>query len=83
MKNCVLILIALVILPILNRSYAQNNPVISFDTLIVEKYGLTFKNGVILDFSYQFVYPTNDVPEIKLIREQMIQSFSVSNSQCH
>lgn len=75
MKNCVLILIALVILPILNRSYAQNNPVISFDTLIVEKYGQTFKNGVILDFSYQFVYPTNDVPEIKRIREQMIQSF--------
>lgn len=75
MKNCILILIALSIFPMLNCSYAQNNPEISFDTLTVKKYGQTFKNGVILDFVYQFVYPTNDTPAIKRIKEQMIQSF--------
>ena len=75
MKNYLLIFMALVIFPMLNYSYAQNSSVISFDTLTVEKYGQTFKNGVILDFAYQFVYPTNDTPAIKRIREQMIQSF--------
>lgn len=75
MKNYLLIFMALVIFPMLNYSYAQNSSVISFDTLTVEKYGQTFKNGVILDFACQFVYPTNDTPAIKRIREQMIQSF--------
>lgn len=75
MKNYLQIFMSLVIFPMLNCSYAQNSPVISFDTLTVEKYGQTFKNGVILDFVYQFVYPTNDTPAIKRIREQMIQSF--------
>ena len=75
MKNYILIFIALGIFAILNRSYAQNSPVISFDTITVKKYGQTFKNGVILDFVYQFVFPTNDTPAIKRIREQMIRSF--------
>lgn len=75
MKNYLLIFTVLAIFPMLNCSYAQNSPVISFDTLTVKKYGQVFKNGFILDCVYQFIYPTNDTPAIKRIREQMTQFF--------
>ncbi len=75
MKNYILIIAVLVAFPMLNCSYAQNRHTISLDTLTVEKYGQTFKNGAVVDFVYQFVYPTNDTPAIRRIREQMIQSF--------
>lgn len=75
MKNHLLVIAVLAIFPILNCSYAQSCDTISLDTLTVEKYGQTFKNGTAVDFVYQFVYPTNNTPAIRRIREQMIQSF--------
>ena len=75
MKNLLLVIAVLATFPILNCSYAQSFDTISLDTLTVEKYGQTFKNGAVVDFVYQFIYPTNDTPAIRQIREQMIQSF--------
>ena len=81
MKNHLLVITVLAIFPILNCSYAQSCDTISLDTLTVEKYGQTFKNGTAVDFVYQFVYPTNNTPAIRRIREQMIQSFKLSTNE--
>lgn len=75
MKNYILIFIALGIFAILNRSYAQNSLVISFDTITVKKYGLTFRNGAVFDFVYQFISPSDSAFPVKRIKEQLIQKF--------
>ena len=75
MKNLLMILGVLGGVLTINRAYSQNSSEISFDTVMVQKYGQTFRDGAILDFVYQFVYPTNDIPAIKRIKEQMIQDF--------
>jgi|GEM_PF-1008939 len=75
MKNLLMILGVLGIVLTINRAYSQNSSKISFDTVMVQKYGQTFSDGAILNFVYQFVYPTNDIPAIKRIKDQMIQDF--------
>lgn len=80
MKNCILIPIVLGILSIFNCSYAQNNPVISFDTITVKKYGLTFRNGAVFDFTYQFIFPSDSAFPVKRIKEQLIQEFFQTDS---
>lgn len=63
------------------QEIVQNNSfALALDTLTVKKYGLKFKNGVILDFAYSFIYPTENTPEINRIRDLMIQDFFSTNS---
>lgn len=65
----------ILLIALLTGQYAGNAQEITFDTLSVKKYGLTFKNGVVLDLVYEFVYPTNDTPNTRRIRDLMILDF--------
>ena len=51
MKNLLMILGVLGGVLTINRAYSQNSSEISFDTVMVQKYGQTFRDGAILDFS--------------------------------
>ena len=48
MKNLLMILGVLGIVLTINRAYSQNSSKISFDTVMVQKYGQTFSDGAIL-----------------------------------
>lgn len=57
------------------QSHFTSNVDLAFDTLMVKKGGLIFRNGVTLDLAYSFVYPINNTPEINKVRNLMIQDF--------
>jgi len=73
---CLLMVLALI--SVSNIAYSQN--AIRLDTVTVKKYGLTFKNGVVHDIEYQFIYPLAQDSIMQRIQDDMTQKFFKTTS---